>query len=101
MRIYIFLVNAVVVALCSLILLTGPPEIPLYYARPWGEAQLAHTWEVFLLPVIMNILFILSSRFVNVTFKDEPVFVSIARSISIVQSCLIVLILIKTFLTIT
>lgn len=27
-----------------------PPELPLYYSRPWGQAQLASPYSLFILP---------------------------------------------------
>src|SRR3989344_3726551 len=27
-----------------------PPQVPLYYSRPWGEMQLAPPWALFFLP---------------------------------------------------
>lgn len=29
---------------------TLPPQIPLYYSRPWGEKQLGSPWELWWLP---------------------------------------------------
>lgn len=29
-----------------------PPEIPLYYSRPWGDAQLANVSSIFILPAL-------------------------------------------------
>lgn len=31
-----------------------PPQIPLFYTRPWGEGQLADTWLLVLIPLSMN-----------------------------------------------
>lgn len=35
-----------------------PPQLPLYYSRPWGETQLVDTWMIFLLPLLLNLLYI-------------------------------------------
>lgn len=37
-----------------------PPQLPLFYSRPWGEDQLADIWMIFLLPVIMNMFYALN-----------------------------------------
>lgn len=37
-----------------------PPEIPLYYSKPWGEEQLAHPLSLFILPVGTLIWFIMT-----------------------------------------
>lgn len=36
---------------------TLPPQIPLFYSRPWGESQLADTWMIFLIPLVLNLLY--------------------------------------------
>lgn len=50
---------AAIVPLMSIIIMMGiitwqyrylPPEIPLYYSRPWGEEQLAQINYLFMLP---------------------------------------------------
>lgn len=38
-----------------------PPEIPLFYSRPWGAEQLASSSSAFLLPVITIIVMILNN----------------------------------------
>lgn len=48
-----------------------PPQIPLFYSRPWGEDQLVDLWIIIVLPVLMH-LFIFSNAFLNRTlFKDH------------------------------
>lgn len=37
-----------------------PPQIPLFYSRPWGEYQLTDWWFIFLLPILMNLLYFLN-----------------------------------------
>lgn len=44
-----------------------PPEIPLYYSKPWGEEQLAHPISLFILPAgtitwFIITLFLISSQ---------------------------------------
>ena len=40
---------------------TMPPQIPLFYSRPAGDAQIADWWFIFLIPVLMNILYYVNS----------------------------------------
>lgn len=40
---------------------TFPPQIPLYYTRAWGEDQLADSWLIILIPILMNVLFIVNN----------------------------------------
>lgn len=35
---------------------TLPPQLPLFYSRPWGEEQLGDFWMIFLIPVLVNFL---------------------------------------------
>ncbi len=37
-----------------------PPQIPLFFSRPWGEDQLVDTWMIIILPLILNILFFIN-----------------------------------------
>lgn len=37
-----------------------PPQLPLFYSRPWGEFQITDRWFIFLLPIFMNGLFFLN-----------------------------------------
>lgn len=37
-----------------------PPEVPLFYSRPWGEAQLASPWLLLILPALSLFIIILN-----------------------------------------
>ncbi len=39
-----------------------PPQIPLFFSRPWGEDQLADTWLILVFPLLLNVLY-----FVNIS----------------------------------
>ncbi len=43
---------------------TLPPQIPLFYSLPWGESQLAETWMIFFIPLLM-LLFIFLNNFIE------------------------------------
>lgn len=48
-----------------------PPEVPLFYSRPWGEAQLASPWFLLVLPALS--LFITALNFIlSGLFFDSP-----------------------------
>lgn len=34
-----------------------PEQIPLFYSRPWGEAQIADYWYIALLPLLMHVFY--------------------------------------------
>ena len=48
-----------------------PPQIPLFYSKPAGEDQLADTWFILILPLIMNLLFFLNKYLSQRYFKDD------------------------------
>ncbi len=35
-----------------------PPQLPLFYSHPWGETQLVDTWMIFLIPLLLNFLYV-------------------------------------------
>ncbi len=97
MRTLVLLSNVIVWAIVAALLLVAPPEIPLYYSRFWGEAQIATKWELILLPLLMNIAFYVTHWFVHKRFVDEPVFARIARAFLFTQAAVIITILARTF----
>lgn len=53
-----------------------PPEIPLFYSRPWGELQLASPWLLLILPALS--LFIVIFNFIlSGLFFDFPFLVQV------------------------
>ena len=50
---------------------TLPPQIPIFFSRPWGEFQIADWWFIFLLPVLMNILYFLNLYIYNKVFIHD------------------------------
>jgi len=40
-----------------------PPQIPLFYSLPIGDDQLADTWMILLIPILMNFLLFLNNFF--------------------------------------
>ena len=49
-----------------------PPEIPLFYSRPWGEEQLANSWSLFILPSLTIIVFLINFSFSYLVKKYFP-----------------------------
>ncbi len=52
-----------------------PPSVPLYYSRPWGQAQLAEAIYLFLLPSLSLIIFVINSLLASL-FVDHKEFYS-------------------------
>jgi hypothetical protein len=48
-----------------------PPQIPLLYSLPIGEDQLVEWWMVFLIPILMNGLYILNTFIYRTYFHRE------------------------------
>ena len=48
-----------------------PPQIPLFYSRPWGEDQLVDSWMIFMLPIFMTGCFFLNELVYQKFFVDN------------------------------
>ena len=49
-----------------------PPEVPLFYSRPYGESQLTGNWSLWFLPLISLTIMVLSLRAAARTRLEEP-----------------------------
>lgn len=78
-----------------------PPQIPLFYSRPWGEEQLADSWMVFILPIILNLLFFLNKFIYNKFFFGNEFVKKIIDYLDIFLIIAITFIFIKIMLLIT
>lgn len=52
-----------------------PPQIPLFYSRPWGEAQLSSPLMLVILPVF-SIAFLVTNTLLATTFLEKEIFLS-------------------------
>jgi len=50
---------------------TFPPQIPLFYNKPWGEDQLADSWIIFIIPLFINLFFYLNNLFQKKFFPEN------------------------------
>lgn len=48
-----------------------PPEIPLYYSRPWGAEQLANSSSIFLLPILSITVLIINNLFAVLLLRSN------------------------------
>jgi len=48
-----------------------PPQIPLFYSRPWGEEQLVHPANLFLLPGLGVLVFFANLIILSFVPKEE------------------------------
>lgn len=51
-----------------------PPQIPLFFGRPWGEDQLANKEFIFLLPIISTAVFLINNFLAKIYLKKEKRF---------------------------
>ncbi len=49
-----------------------PPEIPLFYSRPWGESQLAAPGLIWLLPTAVFLIGLLNLYLAVIFFAELP-----------------------------
>jgi len=61
MMLFVVISNLVMLIAFFFRLKTLPPQIPLFYSRPVGDAQIADWWLIFLIPVLMNVLYYINN----------------------------------------
>lgn len=64
-----------------------PEQIPLFYSRPWGEAQLADVWYILLLPILVHLFYFFNTYIIKRFFRDDVLF---PRMFSVTTSVLII-----------
>lgn len=78
-----------------------PPQIPLFYSKPPGEEQLADTWAILLLPLLMNLSYILNNYLYKRYFKDNELAKKIFFYLNLFMIISLSLIFIKIIFVIT
>lgn len=69
---YPLIVGNIVITLVLFLKLNRlPPQVPLFYSLPLGEDQLGDSWMIFILPILMNLIFILNNLIYQRYFKDN------------------------------
>jgi len=63
-----------------------PPQIPLYYSRPWGEQQLAPVSSIFILPVLSIIIMLLNNFLAVFFLKSIQLFSRVLVIVSLICS---------------
>ena len=48
-----------------------PPEIPLWFSRPWGSSQLAAKEWIFVLPVSLAVMSLLALILAGMVYREE------------------------------
>ncbi len=56
-----------------------PPQIPLYYSRPWGDLQLADAWAIALLPFLLHVSIMINNILYRRLFYPDDFIVRFVR----------------------
>jgi len=97
-----FSVVIIVVQLATILLFYKniPPQIPLFYSRPWGAEQLANKFNLFILPgtlfgllitnLILTVLFLTKEKLLVKIFMATNILVSLLLGITFFKIFLLV-----------
>lgn len=53
-----------------------PPQVPLFYSRPWGESQLTSPWLLLVLPAL-SLFIVIFNLILSGLFFDSPFLVQV------------------------
>lgn len=65
-----------------------PPEIPLWYSRPWGQERLASPWFLFLPLATAVLVYIINLMLIAKFASQHPMFTRVLLLTSLLVSCL-------------
>lgn len=72
-----------------------PPELPLFYSRPWGKEQLTTPFGLFLLPALSLIVFLINLTLISFISKEEKLIPKILEITSVIFNLFCLLTIIK------
>ncbi|MGB9706610.1 MAG: hypothetical protein ACPLXP_00845 [Microgenomates group bacterium] len=72
-----------------------PPELPLFYSRPWGKEQLTTPFGLFILPALSLIVFFINLAFISFTPQEEKLIPKMLEVATAVFNLLCLVTLIK------
>lgn len=78
-----------------------PPQIPLYFSKPWGEDQLVDNWMIFLFPVLLDILYFVNVSLVKRYFKENELVKKMIQYLNVFLMIAFTLIFIKIISLVT
>lgn len=61
-----------------------PPQIPLFYNKPWGEDQLVDSWLIFIIPFFINLFFYLNHIFQKKFFSNNEFVKTIIKYLNLI-----------------
>lgn len=72
-----------------------PPELPLFYSRPWGKEQLTAPVGLLILPALSLIVFFINLAFLSFVPKEEKLIAKMLEAATMVFNLFCLLTLIK------
>ena len=78
-----------------------PPQIPFFYSKPSGDSQIVDWWLIFLIPIIMNVLYLLNNFIYKKFFLNNEFVYKIIHYFKIIIVVSFVLIYLKILFLIT
>lgn len=69
---YPLIIGNIVIALVFVLKFNNlPPQVPIFYSLPLGEDQLGDVWMIFILPFLMNFIFVFNNLINQRYFKEN------------------------------
>lgn len=65
------LANILMVVTFAFSFRTLPPVVPLFYSKPEGELQLGVWWLIIILPLCMNLLYVVNTKLTKKLFSES------------------------------
>lgn len=76
MIIAVIIANAIMGGLYLFLRSELPPQIPLYYSRPWGEEQLVDLWLIAIIPLMMHMFIVGNTLLKRFFYKKSDLLVN-------------------------
>jgi hypothetical protein len=77
-----------------------PPQIPIFYSRPWGEEQLAEKYFLWL-PLIITVFTAIVVTFVVKKLKLESVLAVMLTGAAIISEIILILAMLRTVILVS
>lgn len=96
---WLFAIAHKYVVVCTICMVAGivffwkqlPPNIPLWYTKPWGSEQLASPYFLFLLPATALFFHIFNTAIAYIFVRDHRVFAQILALTSLFSATILVI----------
>jgi len=72
-----------------------PPEIPVFFSKPWGLEQLAEKWFLFVLAATLTITYAMNIRFASMAVAKDKLLANIFLVSQLFFSILVFLIILR------